>query len=431
MDAMAKRSGISVALDGEPAHAERSRWPAMLVILGAGVVSAFQVGKAPMALTAIQADLELDLATASWLLSAFAIVGALISIAIGVSVDRIGARRMAVAGLLLQGACSALGALAAGPALLMTTRVVEGVGFLAVAVAAPTLITSVARAAERERAFAVWAAFMPVGITLVMLGAPLLTALGWRGFWLLNAAILIGYAGLLAQTTEPDRPRRATTSLLGDVRLTLAAGGPWVLAGLFGAYVSMYFAVFGFLPQILAERMAISDASASMLTAIAVGAGALGCLLCGQLLSRGARPLSILLGSFAVAALCGFGVFSGSVPGTLAYLLAIVLSFIGAFIPVVLIDGVPRHGPRPELIGTTMGFLIQGNNAGLMLGPAAAGAIAETSGWPAVSWLLAGFAVVGLVLSFGVRDRGQQIRTAGELSNTSGASGNAARSTSL
>jgi MFS transporter, DHA1 family, inner membrane transport protein len=388
--------------------ADGSRWPAILIILGAGIVSAFQVGKAPMALTTIQSDLGLDLATASWLLSAFAIVGALISIAIGVSVDRIGARRMAIVGLLLQGICSALGAFAAGSALLITTRVVEGIGFLAVAVAAPTLITAVARPAERERAFAAWATFMPVGITLVMLGAPLLTVLGWRGFWLLNAAILIAYAGLLARQTDKDTPNKGSRRLLDDMRITLAARGPWLLAALFGVYVSMYFAVFGFLPRILAARMAIDESSASMLTALAVGAGAVGCLLCGQLLARGARPLWVLLGSFAAMALCGFGIFSDGVPGSAAYLLAIVLSFIGAFIPVVLIDGVPRHAPRPELIGTTMGFLIQGNNAGLVIGPAAAGAIAEASGWPAVSLLVAGFAAVGLALSFGVLARGQQ-----------------------
>jgi hypothetical protein len=44
-------------------------WPTVLLIVGAGVVSAFQVGKAPAALAAIQADLGLDLVTASWLLS--------------------------------------------------------------------------------------------------------------------------------------------------------------------------------------------------------------------------------------------------------------------------------------------------------------------------------------------------------------------------
>jgi MFS transporter, DHA1 family, inner membrane transport protein len=76
-------------------------WPRIVLIVGSGVVSAFQVGKATVALAAIQTDLELSLALVSWLLAAFAIVGALAGVAIGLAVDHVGARRMAVTGLAL------------------------------------------------------------------------------------------------------------------------------------------------------------------------------------------------------------------------------------------------------------------------------------------------------------------------------------------
>ncbi len=50
-------------------------------------------------------------------------------------------------------------------------------------VAAPTLLA--ARVAERDRnlALAMWSTFMPAGITLGMLAAPLVEQLGWRGVW--------------------------------------------------------------------------------------------------------------------------------------------------------------------------------------------------------------------------------------------------------
>jgi DHA1 family inner membrane transport protein len=232
-----------------PHSPDNPRWPTILLIVGAGVVSAFQVGKAPAALAAIRADLALDLATASWLLSAFAVVGALAGIAIGVAVDHIGARRTAIAGLLLQGVGSALGALAADAPLLLATRVLEGLGFLTVTVAAPALVVAVARPRDLGRAIAVWGTFMPIGMAVVMLGAPLLGTIGWPGFWLANAAVLIGYAGLLAYGTRSAAagavPHR---SLAGDVRQTLAAAGPWLLAALMVAFAAAFFAVFGFLP---------------------------------------------------------------------------------------------------------------------------------------------------------------------------------------
>jgi MFS family permease len=183
-----------------------SRWSTVVLVVGAGVVSAFQVGKAPTALLAVQADLSLDLSTASWLLSAFAIVGAFTGAAVGIAVDHLGARRMVLGGLLLQAACSALGAMAEGAPLLLAARVIEGLGFLTVTVAAPTLVVGVVAPQGRGRAMAVWGTFMPVGIALVMLAAPLLTAIGWRGFWLVNAAVLLVYAVLLAGGTRRMSP---------------------------------------------------------------------------------------------------------------------------------------------------------------------------------------------------------------------------------
>lgn len=382
---------------------DRSRWPTILLIVGAGVVSAFQAGKAPIALAAIQADLGLDLAAASWLLSAFAIIGALTGIAIGVAVDHLGARRMAVGGLLLQAAGSAVGALSAGAPLLLATRAIEGMGFLAATIAAPALIVAVARPQDRGRAFAMWATFFPVGMTIVMFGAPLLTILGWRGFWLANAAILLGYAGLFVLGTRSlSSSGAAGRGVVNDVRQTLAAGGPWLLAALFAAYLAVYFAVFGFLPSILSDRLGVGPESGGVLTAIAVAAGAVGCLVCGQVLANGARPWRILLIAFGATALCGFGIFNDGVPGRAVYALCIVFSFVGGFIPVVLIDAAPRHAPRPELVGATMGFLMQGNNVGFVLGPAAVGAIVMAVGWPAVSLFVAviAFAAAVLVLAF-------------------------------
>jgi DHA1 family inner membrane transport protein len=387
-------------------RSDGSHWLTVLLIVGAGVVSAFQVGKATVALAAVQSDLGVSLAVVSWLLSAFAIIGAVAGVAIGLAVDHIGARRMAVWGLLLQGACSAAGALSDGAPMLLTTRVLEGFGFLAVTVAAPALIVEAAPQHLRDRAFAIWATFMPVGIAGVLLAAPLLSVMGWRGFWMLNAVLLVGYAAFVRWWTPPP-PSNATVrrSILGDIREISAAGGPWILAGLFAAFSACFFAVFGFLPYLLADRLAVSAEIGSVLTALAVLASAGGNLVCGQLLAKGLQPWRILLASFCLLALCGLGIFQTIVPGGFAYGLCLVFSFVSGFIPVVLIDGAPRHAPRPELVGAAMGFVMQGNNVGLALGPAMAGAMAGAAGWPAVSFLVVATAGVAVLLDLLFRAR--------------------------
>ena len=381
-----------------------SRWPTILLIVGAGIVSAFQVGKAPMALAAVQADLAFSLATASWLLSAVAIVGALGGIAVGVAVDHIGARRMVLGGLLLQGAGSAIGAFAEGAPLLLATRAIEGVGFLTVTVAAPALIIGVARSRDLGRAIAVWGTFMPVGIAVVMLGAPLLAVAGWRGYWLVNAAVLIGYTVLLGYGTRSISTAAAQQrGIAADVRQTLAAGGPWLLACLMAAFSAAYFAVFGFLPSILSDRLAVGATTGSLMTAAAVAVNALGNLGCGQLLARGVRRSHILLTGFVAMALCGFGIFGESASGPVVYALCVIFSAVGGLIPVALIDAAPRHAPRPELVGATVGFLMQGNNVGLVVGPAMVGALAPALGWHAVSFFIAVIALAAGLFAFALR----------------------------
>lgn len=377
---------------------DASSWRMPALIVGAGVVSAFQVGKAPLALDAIRADLGLEVVSASWILSAFALVGAVVSVAIGVFVDRLGARRAALLGLLLQGAGSGLGALSGALPLLLASRAIEGLGFLAVTVAAPALIVATTESRYGARQMAAWATFMPVGMALVMFAAPALAEAGWRGLWWGNAALLIGYAALMAIGTRAIPSARGGVlrrRVVDDMRQTLTVTGPWLLAGLFCAYTAAFFAVFGFLPIILSERLEVPSTTAAAMSAIAVAAGAIGCLVCGRLLAAGVQARHLLVAAFCVMSLSAIGILAAPVPGWMAYALCVVLSFFGAFIPVVIFDAAPRLAPRTELLGITIGLATQGNSLGIVIGPAAAGALVGTFGWESVAALTAAIAIAG------------------------------------
>ncbi len=384
----------------------------VLLFVGAGVVAAFQVGKVPMAMAEMQRDLGLGLSAASWLMSAFAVVGALAGAPVGLLADRLGARRVALASMIVLAAGAAIGAGATAPAAVLATRVVEGLGFVGVTVAAPALIAAAAPSEVRERAMALWATFMPVGMTLVMLAAPLLGEIGWRGFWLVNAVLLAGYASLLAWGTRGIRLAKAQSSpaILRDVAAAAAAAGPWILGGLFAAFSAAYFAAFSFLPTYLAGRLQVAPDSASMLSALAVAASAAGNLLGGQLLVRGMRPAHLLFASFGVTAACGVAMFHPATAAGGVVPAAIVLSLASGTIPVVILDSVRRFAPRTDLVGATVGFAMQGNSVGLIVGPAAAGELAAAFGWQAIGPLVIAFVVTAcaLVVCFGRRDTAGQ-----------------------
>lgn len=217
-------------MSGAHSSPTAAAWPIVALIIGAGVIAACQVGKASMALKAVQEELQLGLGTAAWLMSAFAVIGAVAGAPIGLAVDRIGARRMALCSLVVMGVGSALGAFSSDAKMLLATRVFEGLGFLGLTVAAPTLIAAAAPASIRGRAMALWAVFMPVGMTVVFLSAPLMNWLTWRGFWLFNAGILIGYAALLGWVVSASESFRVNhNSILGDIReaITARALGAW------------------------------------------------------------------------------------------------------------------------------------------------------------------------------------------------------------
>ena len=191
----------------------KTSWPAVLLFLGAGIVAAFQVGKAPIALSDIRADFGAGLAQVAWVLSTFPMVGAVTGIAMGVLVSRVGARAMLPLGLAVIAAASLAGALAPALPWLLATRIAEGLGLLMVVIAAPSLITQVTHGDDRAKAFGMWGCFMPTGMALSMLAAPLLSGLGWRGLWLGMAALAGAYAlavtlrpGAAAVPAEPPRP---------------------------------------------------------------------------------------------------------------------------------------------------------------------------------------------------------------------------------
>jgi MFS family permease len=50
-------------------------------------------------------------------------------------------------------------------------------------------------------------------------------------------------------------------------------------------------------------------------------------------------------------------------------------------VPTVLFDSAPAQVPRPDLVGATVGLMMQGNNLGLVVGPAIAGTLAASAGW--------------------------------------------------
>lgn len=386
---------------------ERTSWPLVLVLILAGVAAAFQVGKAPPVLRLIQSDLKMDLFLAGWILSTFSIIGLLMGAASGAAADALGHRRMLLAGLFILATGSLVGGIARHAWLFFGTRILEGLGFLLVIVTAPTLIVRVTHSRDMRLALSGWSCFIPFGVSLIMLFAPVLTMnFGWRGLWIINGMILIASAlitsRLTGRLTHPKAERRVTPArILKDIITTSTTMGPALLTLIFSTYTLQWLAVMGFLPTLLMEEYTMSLGRASILTALVVALNVPGNLSGGWLMSRGARRSNLIIAASLIMGACSLLIYGSAFPFSLRYAGCLMFSASGGLLPAAVLSGAPTHAPREDLVATTNGLLMQGSQLGQTVGPPAlALLVSRYGGWHVAPWPLCTAALIGIALSF-------------------------------
>ena len=170
----------------------------VLLLMGSGVVAAAQIGKAIISVPIIRSDLALGLDLAGLIVATFATLGAMTGIGAGLVVGRLGAARSLIGGMGVISLGNVIGASAPDQLVLLVARIIEGVGFLAVVVAIPSMLAQLVTREKRDFVMAAWSAYMPIGIMLMLLVAPLLPTIGWRSFWLANSLVTGSCAILLA-----------------------------------------------------------------------------------------------------------------------------------------------------------------------------------------------------------------------------------------
>src|SRR5688572_26234930 len=115
----------------------RTRWGVLFLALFAGIFGAFQNGKMPSSLPTLSAELGLSLVEAGWAVSLMYAMACALGLMAGAFADLWGARRFVIGGLLVTGLASGAGGFASGAAGLLAARFCEGLGLMAIFVAAP------------------------------------------------------------------------------------------------------------------------------------------------------------------------------------------------------------------------------------------------------------------------------------------------------
>lgn len=217
--------GISNPLVAPPDGARPHRRAAFLVVAAAVFVSNLDLFIVNVALPAMQQHFDAGgLATLSWVLNGYAIVFASLLVVAGRLADRIGHRRVFLAGLAIFTTASALCALAPTVGWLDAARVVQAAGAAALMPTSLALLLDATPPAGRPGAIRAWASIGGIAAGLGPVLGGLLVEADWRWVFIVNvpvgiAAIVVGVRVLPRVHGREDGP---LPDLFGAGLLTLA-----------------------------------------------------------------------------------------------------------------------------------------------------------------------------------------------------------------
>jgi predicted MFS family arabinose efflux permease len=385
---------------------QKTRWGLVFLLICAGIIAAFQVGKAAIAVPALREDLDISLVFASWIVGALGALGALIGVPAGLTFSRLPPRRMILIGLTALGAGSIAGSLAGNGTLLLVTRVVEGFGFVCTILSTPRMFALVTKPADTPLSFALWGCYMPLGSAIMMLAGPAFIAnFGWQGLWLFNGMLPLAYAALLARLDFPgaDTAQKSQRTLLGDLREGFSTPGPTLVGLAFGLYTFQYFALASLFPTLLVDRLGLSIGAAGLISAGTVLANGVGNLAAGFFVRLGTPLWAILIGGYAASGLLAFGIFNDATPVAVVAILAAVSLAITGLIPASIFAAAPSIGKTPALLGITLGLTTQIGVSGQLFGPTVLAAFVERYDWSFAPAVFVAVMVLGTLIALTLR----------------------------
>jgi DHA2 family methylenomycin A resistance protein-like MFS transporter len=197
------------------------RWTLTAMSLGYAVVQ-LDVSVVNVAIKSIGAGLGGGITSLQWVVNAYTIGFAAFILTAGALGDRIGAKRVFVAGFVLFMAASVGCGLAPTLTVLVGARAIQGLGAAVLVPSSLTLLNhSYPEPAARARAVGFWLA----GASLALSGGPLvggvlIATLGWRAIFFINVPVALTGIYLTARWAE-ETPRAASRGI--DVSGQIAA----------------------------------------------------------------------------------------------------------------------------------------------------------------------------------------------------------------
>jgi EmrB/QacA subfamily drug resistance transporter len=211
------------------------RWTILALLSVAQAMLVVDVTVVNVALPSIGADLRLDRAALTWIVTAYTLFFGSLLLLGGRLADGLGRRRMFLAGIATFVGASLASGLAPDGMVLVAARAAQGVGAALMSPAALSIVTTTFAGPERTRALGVWAAIGGGGAALgVVLGGLLTSGPGWQWIFFVNVPVgIVVAAGVLRIVPSLGPTERARLDVAGAVVATIMFGA--LIMGLIAA----------------------------------------------------------------------------------------------------------------------------------------------------------------------------------------------------
>jgi MFS family permease len=382
-------------------------WVILAVVYFASVVAPFIQFKIPPIMPFLMQEFQIDLTRAGMLMSSIAMVGLLLALPTSILLQRFGSKITLMVSLSLMALGAVVGAFASTFAVLLGSRVIEGMGIGLMGITAPATIAMWFPPERRGTPMGLWATWVPVGTVLIYNMAPvMIVSYGWQSIWWLGAGfavVMTVICGLLV--TQPpaqdqmDQQTEATPSL----RQALANRNIWLLALEFGC---MSFAMMGiatyyptFLSQVRGYPLGQAAFIASLGTLVILFSAPAAGLLADRI---GSLRLVFAIPFLGAAVLF---LFPFKVTGSQIVIFMILQGLIIGAIPTATFAATPEVMRRPEWAGLGLAILLIGQSIGQLLGPIVFGEMVQRSGWVMAGYLMIPVCLLGFISSWMVKIR--------------------------
>ncbi len=209
------------------ADSNRSKWLALALLATAQFVVVLDASIVNVALPSIGRDLKFSQDDLSWVVNAYTLFFGGFLLLGGRLADRLGRRRLFIAGMVLFALASLAGGLAQSELWLIVARSFQGLGAALISPAALSIVTTTfSEGSERNKALGVWGAVAGSGGAVgVLLGGVLTRFAGWEWVLFVNVPIGLAAALIAPRLLRESRDERARSfDVAGAVTVTAGLG---------------------------------------------------------------------------------------------------------------------------------------------------------------------------------------------------------------